>query len=609
MTGKKLTDKYALSLGTMLWLLPVLLIYVLTMSHSVGPIDSGELAAVQVSAGIAHPTGYPLYMFTGYLWSLIPLPLSPIVQLNLFALMCTFSGVYFAAQAIGNLLRFTHKKILYQLMPVACFIGAFGFSSLVWNQSSNVEVYSFQILIWGILLYYLVKSMHSPNAWMGVSAALAASFGNHMTALVFLPGILLLFIQSNGINKKSFPLILKCVGIFLSIIILLYGLLVIRAASDPQLNWGNPSNWDRLYRHVSGAQYSVWMFSKKAFQRNFPAFWNLLLSDFHILLIPGIIGVYQLFTKSRNWFYFSIITFFFTAFYVSYYDIKDLQPYYLASWFMMALWIASGAIFIAEKSKNKLPVLAALSVTPFISMPLHYSDCDHSKEYLYSDYTQKALASVPDSSVIIGYQWDIFISPALYYTVVENVRPDVLIIDKELMRRSWYYNQLEKFRPNLFKYSESQKAEFLKALVPFEQGTKFDGNFIQQKFTTLISTLIININKRYPVYIAPEILEKDLGKDVILTENMHLHPQNYFFRLNSDTSYMPAELFQKEDIRFRNKQEPLELLMKDLRAKMLLSRAMYELQHGFKERARTYIDEIKTVYPDFKRKSELDAFL
>ena len=37
------------------------IIYWTTMAPSVVQIDSGELAAVQCTTGIAHPTGYPLF--------------------------------------------------------------------------------------------------------------------------------------------------------------------------------------------------------------------------------------------------------------------------------------------------------------------------------------------------------------------------------------------------------------------------------------------------------------------------------------------------------------------------------------------------------------------
>ena len=63
----------------------VLLVYLFTIAPSVVQIDSGELAAVQATLGIAHPTGYPLFTIVGYIFSLIPLPFTKIFQLNLLA--------------------------------------------------------------------------------------------------------------------------------------------------------------------------------------------------------------------------------------------------------------------------------------------------------------------------------------------------------------------------------------------------------------------------------------------------------------------------------------------------------------------------------------------
>jgi len=41
--------------------LVVFIVYIFTLAPSVVQIDSGELAAVQATLGIAHPTGYPLF--------------------------------------------------------------------------------------------------------------------------------------------------------------------------------------------------------------------------------------------------------------------------------------------------------------------------------------------------------------------------------------------------------------------------------------------------------------------------------------------------------------------------------------------------------------------
>ncbi|MFM8179022.1 MAG: protein O-mannosyl-transferase family, partial [Candidatus Kapaibacterium sp.] len=66
-----------------------LLVYTTTMIPHVGFTDSGELAGACASLGVAHPTGYPLFVLIGHLWTLLPLPLSVIVKMNLFAAVCT----------------------------------------------------------------------------------------------------------------------------------------------------------------------------------------------------------------------------------------------------------------------------------------------------------------------------------------------------------------------------------------------------------------------------------------------------------------------------------------------------------------------------------------
>src|SRR5690606_14091612 len=47
-------------------------VYLLTMSSAVGAADAFEFQVVAPQLGIAHPTGYPLYLLLGKLFSLLP---------------------------------------------------------------------------------------------------------------------------------------------------------------------------------------------------------------------------------------------------------------------------------------------------------------------------------------------------------------------------------------------------------------------------------------------------------------------------------------------------------------------------------------------------------
>ena len=71
-------------------------VYLLTISHSITEFDSGELAAVQATLGIAHPPGYPLFTILGYIFSKIPLGITKIYQLNILcSLWCVGAVIFF----------------------------------------------------------------------------------------------------------------------------------------------------------------------------------------------------------------------------------------------------------------------------------------------------------------------------------------------------------------------------------------------------------------------------------------------------------------------------------------------------------------------------------
>ena len=155
--------------------LVVFIVYIFTLAPSVVQIDSGELAAVQATLGIAHPTGYPLFTVLGYLFSLIPLPFTKIFQLNLLAAIYCSAGiavfVYTAKLVLDNLESFsslkvnTTKKIKNRkksenekinhttpyLTETIKYITAIAgglslaFSETYWLQSTSVEVYSLHV--------------------------------------------------------------------------------------------------------------------------------------------------------------------------------------------------------------------------------------------------------------------------------------------------------------------------------------------------------------------------------------------------------------------------------------------------------------------------------
>ncbi len=279
----------------------VFIIYLFTLAPSVVQIDSGELAAVQATLGIAHPTGYPLFTIIGYIFSLIPLPFTKIYQLNLLAAVFCSAGiavfVYTAKLLLDNLNSFSPTKVKIEktkkdkkktkkgntkkegqetvLTETVKYIIAIAgglilaFSETYWLQSTSVEVYSLHILLMNIIILYLVKAFMyvekendktNLKLWLIFSAFLALGFTNHMTTLLIIPGVAYLFFTKNKFSKAGFKKIFVMLAVFFPILFLIYSYLPVRAAQNPILNWGNPTDFENLIRHITGKQYQVWLF-------------------------------------------------------------------------------------------------------------------------------------------------------------------------------------------------------------------------------------------------------------------------------------------------------------------------------------------------------------
>jgi hypothetical protein len=344
--------------------------------------------------------------------------------------------------------------------------------------------------------------------------------------------------------------------------------------------------------------------SSKESTQNIKAFFSSLPEEIgYPALILAILGAIFLFGKNRRLFLFLAINFSFTVLYASNYQIKDLQPYYLLAYMSFVVATIAGIRnaleWLSLFSKYSWLVWLSLLI-PVFSFINHYDRTNKSDYHLVEDYCLAALNSLPDSSILISYKWDVLISPAMYYQHVEGVRKDVVVLDKELFRRRWYFRQMQNLYPSVFKPVQREMEELLAALEPFELGNPYNGQFIQQKFEVFLTELMAQNFHHRPVYLAPEILEKDVlrGADVRLPKGLFLVPQRYFYRLISDREpYYPLEDTLSTVVRFSSADTLFSDLIKRSIMSVISNRVMYELNYGKKRQARKLFDEIRGMDP------------
>jgi hypothetical protein len=622
----------------------VFIVYIITLAPSVVQIDSGELAAVQATLGIAHPTGYPLFTIIGYLFSLIPLPFSTIFQLNFLAAIYCSAGIaifictvklvldnieYFSSIKIkaakapkkksGGKKGSEHNSEAVPLLSESVkYIASIGgglvlaFSEVYWLQSTSVEVYSLHILLINIILLFLFKGYLAAigdknkselKYWILFALFLALGFSNHMTTLLIIPGVAFLFFTKYKLTGTSVKKILIILAMFFPVLLLMYLYLPIRAAQEPVINWGNPVDLERIIRHITGKQYQVWLFtSTAATKKQLIQFLEGLPVQFSFSLILSAIGIFSSFVYTRKLFWFLLITFLFTVFYSINYEIHDLDSYFLLAHISLSFFAAFGLIALFILSKRNTVVIPLITAVAFITVQFssNFGKANQSNTYAYEDYTYAILNSVSEKSVIFSYQWDYFISAAYYFQFAKGYRDDVAIVDKELLRRSWYFDQLNRNFPRLFKNMTDDVNNFREALVPFERSENFNPNLLERLYRKLMTDLVTNNVEENDYYIAPELYEQEMQRgEFVLPEGYKLVPDLLLFKVVRGDEYIPAADPDFE-IRLSEKRNYYIDKIEYFVGSMLARRTMYELQYNRQDRAKLYLKKIKKDIPDYK---------
>jgi hypothetical protein len=532
-------------------------IYVLTTAPDLTFTDSGELAAVCTTLGIAHPTGYPLFILLGHLWTYLPFFSTEIYSLNIFAGFLTALSAVVFFNTIFLLLNFfniipTWKKLQAvkqtknkktkelknqntqihltknlsedNLLVISVSIAfLYAFARTIWAQAVAIEVYSLHLLMMNLILLFFIKALiFESNRKMNliISALfLGLSFANHMTTILLVPMILILYFWKTEDRRpkteESEPATTKKIK-YLSVLIIpfiiglsLYLYLPLRAAGFPEFNWGWVSRgFNKFWYHFSGKQYQVWMFSDSTvWKENLVKFFGMIPNETAwIGIIPLFAGLYTAFKKSRMIFWGLIILILSCIAYAINYSIHDIDSYFVTAFVGLFVFIALGLWQIAKLYPK---AVYSFLVLPFIALGINYSYNDRSDDVLVPEYTKMLFSKLEPNAIILSSQWDFWLSAAWYMQRVEGFRKDVVIIDKELLRRTWYIEQLKRWYPNQITVCQKAIDDYLIDLEIFESGQDYNPASIQNKYINLLRCFIeSNINK-HNIYTTVDVLETE----------------------------------------------------------------------------------------------------
>jgi hypothetical protein len=522
----------------------VFVVHILTLSPTIGLIDSGELTAGCYMLGILHPTGYPLYTMVGRLASLVPFAM----VVNRVAAL----SALFASAGVG---LFLLLGLRMGLSRTAAGTGALllGFSFPVWAVAVDVEVYSLSLML-VVLLWLAVESAERGGPLLVHAYQAGQNMTKHKSAASKVLGVALTVIltevqsakaKGKGEMTKSRPPLRPWLLPLCTFLLGLspYLFLVLRARAGPLFAWGNPYNLERLYWHVTGRQYQVWMFSQSMAEvvRNAGRGAALLARSFIYVLVPVVFyGAVLLFRRRRSLAIGLAVSAVVAFAYAVNYSIPDIESYYLPCLVALAVFGVVGLDGLMSNVERRMSNVGRAARNVVRQMPwvagiaalaMNYNAASRRGDYVAYDMAMNMLASAGQNATIITDWWDVY-SPVFYLQHVEQTRPDVCMIDKELLRRSWYFKYLARAYPWLVERSSAEIAQYREYLDQFEHNRLRDAAEIQRRYISMLASFVTR-NPERPAYTT---FDADAGADARqLLPSVARVPVGLLFQLRSDT--------------------------------------------------------------------------
>ncbi len=432
-----------------LWLLLLLIfpLYWATLGRDVGSADTFEFQVSAPTLGIAHPTGYPLYLLLGKIWTMLPFVSSIAMRLNI--------GTMIYALLTVGLMWGLQTHLFDQPVLNLVSISLFGLLPTYWSQTVSAEIYTLHsLIVVSILLLchailrldqlgkpgtrdYKSLSPLGNKLYLGLFFLLGLGLTNHLTTLLLFPAIFvtLLLTKARKPWQYGWRFLLACLGAFL-LPLLLYTYLPLRwrAVNGEAMGFGRFFAWVTGSRFAGALQFDAWLTDSTRWQ----IIGRLFLQEWDwIGLVAVAFGAIALLIHNRRFALILLLTWASFTFYCLNYYVPDLNVFLLPAHLTMTFALAAGPAFIVlwlRENKSR-PALANVVSTGFILLiagigfyraTSTYRQVDASAENPLVNWGRSTLALPLDDGAIILADSDKF--PPLYYLQqVEHLRPDLTI--------------------------------------------------------------------------------------------------------------------------------------------------------------------------------------
>jgi hypothetical protein len=402
----------------------VFAVYALGACPTIYVGDSGELVTAVYTLGIPHPSGYPLYVLLGKLWTLL-VPLGSIAfRMSLFSAACA-AGAVAVVNAVGRRLG---------LHPAAAATAALllAVSPSVWGEANVQRVYALNGLFVALTAAVAFRWQRSRrDRTLALGFFICGIGATNHTVMAVCAVALGLFALATDLGLWRRPRALLGAGAAFAAGLLPYLYLPLRSRFDPPLDWSNPETPSALLRVVLRRDFweRRWIQSPADLV---PISWDYLRSLGPELSWAGtaLAAVGVLVGWRRRWPVLLPVLVMAgnlaaVALHGSRSDIFIWHRYYIPSYVMGALLAGMGAQALVERLPRPARLLPLL--VPLAALLLRFPEFDRSRYRIADDFSRLLLAGIPPGAHLTASD-DNILFVLIYLRFVERLRPDVDLI-------------------------------------------------------------------------------------------------------------------------------------------------------------------------------------
>ncbi|XP_034432755.1 transmembrane protein 260 isoform X1 [Hippoglossus hippoglossus] len=446
-------------------------LYVPCVQRTVPGGDSGELITTACELGVAHPPGYPLFTLLARLAMFFLPSLSPAHSVNLM-------GGLLGAAACGALC-ITVCRLAGPGPGAVLTGGLFAVSRLSWQWSMVAEVFTLNNLFVG-LLFFSIASFHcaqdarkrSKIAHWGALCCGLGLCNQHTLVLYILVVIPWVFHRLHSHQELSLRVVVSLGVCFLAGFLPYVYLPVSSYLNTARWSWGDQTTLSGLLAHLLRAEYGTFSLAKTESSVNITtmlqAQMDHCIADLSIpvLVLAGtglLLSAWDRTCRSVSWL-FAAMLMVYSLFFAWRANLDIRRPLLLGV--VERFWLQSDAAVCVLAGLGLRQTLTELErrlglggvwkttgwvlTVALLGQMLHnnHRECDQSRNSVVERFGRELLGSVPKDSIILT-RGDLPGNSLRYLYYCQGVRPDVRLVDQEMMTYTWYVAKLGQHYPGV----------------------------------------------------------------------------------------------------------------------------------------------------------------